>query len=116
MRDFITYSPDTTSLLAEVAEKFPDRLSEDGQSYNVTKIPTHRNGIETLSLVRCVNQDEADELASLTGLQIIGECVGGAYQFNDADAQATYERVRGSLTVEFEGETHTLPYMIGVFA
>ena len=57
MRDLITYSPDVTKLMAEVATKLPDYLIEDESGnpvgFKVTKTPTIRKGNETLSVVRC---------------------------------------------------------------
>jgi len=85
----------------------------------VTKIPTvkHSSGTKSLSLVRCINDQELTDLSSLTHLQVLG-----TYDevFSDPIKLAKYDSVydRSSVTIEMDGVeyTHTPPDKIGVFA
>jgi len=94
-------------------------IDENGDLiYGVTKIPVLYEGLESLTLIRI---DSDDQLQYFNHMVRLGECINGAYVFDDAAAQATYERVRGDSTVTYTDEngdeqTFNKPYMIGVFA
>jgi len=80
MRHIITYSPDVTKLLAEVAVKMPEYLIRAEPvkpatigvpiGFAITKTPTVRKGNKTLSLVRCT-LDEVKLLASLKAVTVL---------------------------------------------
>jgi len=77
--DLITYCLDTVALLTELEAKFPDKVVKDSagnSAWAVTKTPTVRNGVETLSIVR-VNSAELAEIKSLTSLKILAEVPAG---------------------------------------
>lgn len=117
-KDVITYCDDIPSMIAEIQEKFPERLSEDND-FLVTKIPTlkHSSGTKSLSLVRCTTEQELSDLSSLTHLEVLG-----TYDevFNDPIKLAKYDAVydRTPQTYEVDGVEyiHTPPEKIGVFA
>jgi hypothetical protein len=120
----ITYSPDTDALLAEVEAKSPSLVitQEDGSKSigPLTKTPTHRNGLETVSVVKGLPV----ELQGLVNLQVLGVITGAPYNavatFTDSAAQATYERVTEVLIpiegVDPDGAAYAAvkPYLIGV--
>jgi len=72
MTDYITYSADTATLIAEVeaiADKYVIHDPETGDvSAALTKTPTIRNSAETLAIVR----DLPAVLQSLTNLTVLG--------------------------------------------
>ena len=64
MKDVIVFCPDTTALVIEVTEKFPDRISlEDAENprFIIDKTRTVRNENETISLVRCRDGDRGEQ-------------------------------------------------------
>ena len=75
MNDVLIFCPDTTVLIAELQEIFPDRvhIDEDTEdaTYIITKTPTVRNGDETLALVRVSDEDLAD-MQGMTSLTVLG--------------------------------------------
>ena len=77
MKDLITYCEDTQALLDEVTEKLPHRVVADEETgavvgFAITKTPTIRNGLKTLSVVR-VDDEQLAELKSLLSVQILAE-------------------------------------------
>lgn len=118
MIDVITYCPDITLLLPEVAEKFPEKVDLDSHQFLIAKTPTVRNGLKTMSLVRCVDQAELDDLQSLDNLEILGSFDD---VFADPDKLTKYESVydRTPQThIDDEGNeyTHAPPERFGGFA
>jgi len=127
---YITYCSDTLAFLNEVKSIRPDLviLNADGTESiaGVVKIPTCRNGLETV----CVVRDPPTEMAQLTTLQLLGEFCGSlpacapdqntqawfASKFYTAADQATYERVSGVMIPipDGSGGTFLPPYMLGV--
>lgn len=109
MNDILTYCPDTTALVAELQEKFPDRIYVDEDtgevSYIVTKTPTIRNGNETLSLVRVSDSDLAD-MQSLDSLSVLG-----TYEevFADPFLKDTYNRVYPRTPIGLEDGSEWIP-------
>ena len=115
MKDVLTYCPDTTALIAELQEKFPDRINIDEEtgeaSFILTKTPTVRNGDETLALVRVSDGDLLD-MQGLTNLTVLG-----TYDevFGDAEKKAIYDRVYPRTPIELEGSEQLPPERIGEF-
>ena len=116
MYDILIFCPDTEALIAELQEKFPDRISvneDSGEvSYLITKTPTVRNGNETLSLVRVSDEDLVD-MQGLINLTVLG-----TYDevFADPFLQDTYDRVYPRIPIELEdGSEWTPPEKIGEF-
>jgi len=109
--DLVTYCSDTVALLAEVAAKFPDKIVKDSAnsptSWLVTKTPTVRNGLETLSVVR-VNPAELADIKTLTSLKILAEAPAGGDLLGAMipTDRAIYDGVR----------PNTSPELIGMFA
>lgn len=91
---------------------------EDELVYGVTKIPVFYSMPESVTLIRT----ESDhELQYFNYMHRLGVCVNDEYIFDSPEAQSTYERVKGNLTVTYTDETGTeqtyeKPYKIGVFA
>jgi len=121
MIDTITYCEDTTALIQEVQEKYPDKINTDENgnvTFLITKTPTVRNESKTLTLVRC-SDEELEILESLTTLQVLG---GYDEIFNDDVKHDLYKSVYPydiSLTYTDEaGNTveYSRPQRIGVFA
>ena len=74
MADIVTYCKDTSALIVELQEKFPERISLDNESdpkFIIEKSPTIRSGSETLSLVR-VDADDYKLLSQLKNITILG--------------------------------------------
>jgi len=108
--DLITYCSDTVALLAELEAKFPDKVVKDSagnSAWAVTKTPTVRNGVETLSIVR-VNSAELADIKTLTSLKILAEVPVGGDLLSALlpPDRAAYDRIRPS----------TSPELIGAFA
>jgi hypothetical protein len=119
MIDVITYCPDPSLLVAEVAEKLPHYLTEDGE-FCVDKVPVVHtsNGTATLCLVRCRDEEEIQLLSSLSSLEVLG-----TYDqvFADPALTAKYDSVynRSPKTyTDEEGNEYTVtpPNRIGEFA
>ena len=119
--DIITYCEDTAALVAEVKDKFPDRIDDTNPNnpiFLITKTPTIRNGNKTLALVRCSGNDYQD-LLSLTSLNILG-----SYNeiFDDNTTDTLYKSVYPYDTpVTYTDEhgvdqTYMRPKKIGVLA
>ncbi len=98
MKDLVTYCPDTSALLAWVEKNCPhlaDLSVRENPRLLIDKTPTHRNGEETLAVVRC--RDEAEEVlmaqADAAGvLSVLGEFA--EMKADDSEAWAIYTRVR----------------------
>ena len=119
MKDVITYCENIPAMVAEIAEKFPERLSEDGK-FLVTKIPTVvvRSAGKSLCLVRCLDDQEYADLDSLENLEVLG-----TYEevFSDPEKLAKYDSVYDRsprILHDDKGSqyTYTPPDKIGVFA
>jgi len=127
MRDLITYSPDVTKLLAEVATKLPDYLLEDenGNSvgFKVTKTPTIRKGNKTLSVVRC-SAAEVKLLASLKSITVLADvpAYGDLLAAMSKTGRSTYDRVYDQTPVDVLDSAGNVtgryapPALIGGFA
>jgi len=109
--DIITHCTDTAALVAELQEKFPDRINIDdpeNPSFLIGKAPgTKRNGNETLCLCRVNPQDYLD-IESLETITILG-----TYDevFADPEKQAIYDRVYDQTPVEVDdGMGGTITY------
>ena len=124
--DLITYSPDVTALLTEVAAKMPEYLIEDDQGnpvgFAVTKTPTVRKGNETLSVVRCT-ADEVTLMKTLTSVKVIADVPAGGDLLAAMKAanRKIYDRIHDQTpqTVTLpDGSTQTItpPALIGQFA
>jgi len=127
--DLITYCPDTTALMNEVARVAPDRIIKDENDqpvgFSITKTPTVRNGNETLAVVR-VNDADLALIESLTTLQILAKVPAGgdliAAINANRTARAIYDRVYPRTPVDVVDEagnvigTWTPPELIGEFA
>lgn len=106
MIDIITYVPDSVALVAELKEKFPDLVSEEGK-FLVTKTPTHRNAVgESIALVR----GDADLL--LIAEQLDSLVALGTFEdvFASLELKEIYDRVypRPFITwIDEEGAEHT---------
>lgn len=90
--DVVTYCKDTDLLVAEIAEKFPNRLNNENPNspkFVIQKSPTVRNGNETLALVRVTVKSLAI-LNKLENLQVLGTY---ADIFSDADKLEIYNRI-----------------------
>lgn len=73
MFDLITYCADTTALIAELQSKNSQQISTDSAgniTWKITKTPTVRKGLETLSVVR-VDDAGLAEINHLTSLDIL---------------------------------------------
>ena len=127
MFDVITYCSDTTALLAEVAAKFPDKVVKDSAgnalAWAITKTPTVRNGLETLSIVR-VNSSELADIKNLATLKILAEVPADGNllgAMTPAD-RAVYDSVYPRAPVDITDENgniigrQTPPELIGMFA
>lgn len=131
MMHYITYSNDTNALLEEVLAAAPHLHNVDPESGERTigpmiKVPTHRNGSETVSVVR----DIPDELQGLTHLQILGTFYGSmpagapdentqtwfSDKFYSSEYQTIYERVAGrpQVITDDNGFEREGPYILGV--
>ena len=116
---YVTYSGDTEALLIEVAEVLPEFIHEDMDGDKLigplTKIPTYRNGEETISVVK----DLPIELRNLENLKILGIIDGTPYdprvEWVDNESQLIYERVTEVLkpVITDDGE-FPKPYLIGI--
>jgi len=127
--DLITYCPDTTALMNEVAQVAPDRITKDENDqpvgFSITKTPTVRNGNETLAVVR-VNDADLALIESLTTLQILAKVPAGgdliAAINADPTARSIYDRIYPQTPVDVVDEagnvigTWTPPELIGSFA
>jgi len=127
--DLITYCPDTTALMDEVAQVAPDRIIKDENDqpvgFSITKTPTVRKGNETLAVVR-VNDADLALIESLTTLQILAKVPAGgdllAALNADPEARAIYDRVYPRTPVDVVDEAGnvigawTPPELVGVFA
>ena len=125
MKDLIVFCPDTTVMVKELREKFPELLSEEDLEnpvFVINKTPTKRNGKETLSLVRCRDGDKGEPMTEemLRGLESVQ--VLGTWEEVKANAKAKtiYDRVYPRKTVTWTDEegkkhTHTPPDEIGRF-
>jgi len=130
--DVITHVSDL-ALFREEAKVLAEATNEDGSKlipalsynaetdelvYGVTKIPVVYSMPESVTLIRA---DDDSDLDHFEHFHRLGECFNNEYVFDTPEAQATYERVRGDLTVTYTDEdgneqTYQKPYMIGVFA
>lgn len=140
MIDLITYSDNTAGLIAElqsVSDKLVSVNDETGdQAFTVPKIPTHRKGSETLSLIRVNSglqtlfgldmelspRERAKTKLSLKKLKILGyyDKATDSYVFNSPADEATYNRLYDRTPITFTDDqgnesTYTPPDMLGVF-
>ena len=122
MTDLITYCTDSTALALEVAEKYPEKLTEneDGSyNFNITKIPTVRKDNLTLCLVRCATTEDENMLRSLTALEVLGTYDEVfASPLLDAKYKSVYPY---DVPIEYTDENNTIqsysrPKKIGGFA
>jgi hypothetical protein len=118
MIDVLTFCLDRTKLGPEVAERFPEKFDMETGKFLVTKIPTRKNGINSLCLIRCRDQGELDQLGEIQALQVLG-----TYEevFADQSKLAKYDSVydRSPRMIVMEDETsyeYIPPDYIGVFA
>ena len=118
MIDIVTYVQDSKALIAELQEKFPDLVSEEGE-FLVDKTPTVRNAAgESLALVR------GDDALLAVGEQLESLQMLGTYEdiFNTPELLAiydsVYDRTPKTFTDPETGEeiTITPPEKFGVFA
>lgn len=117
MIDIITYVPDSTALVAELQEKFPDLIFEDGK-FLVTKTPTVRNAQgESLALIR-----DDDALIEI-GEQLDSLVMLGTYDdvFADPALREIYDRVYDQTPITWTDEngvehSQPKPEKFGVFA
>ncbi|BAQ84230.1 hypothetical protein [uncultured Mediterranean phage uvMED] len=126
MINAITYSRDFHALNAELRDKKPDSIIEDGSKtkYLVTKTPSVRNETESLSLCRFNSLDSITGLEYLEVLAYADESVDQRELFNqvfsDPDKKAIYDRIypREEFTVEMDDEVITCrpPLYFGLIA
>lgn len=117
MIDIITYVPDSTALITELQEKFPDLVSEEGK-FLVDKTPTVRNTAgESLALIR------GDDVLLTVGEQLESLVMLGTYDdvFGTPELLAIYDSVYDRTPKTFTDEkgveqTYTPPAKFGVFA
>ena len=118
MIDIITYVQDSKALIAELQEKFPNLVSEEGK-FLVDKTPTVRNAAgESLALVR------GDDALLAVGEQLESLQMLGTYEdiFNTSELLAIYDSVYDRTSKTFtdpetgEEITITPPEKFGVFA
>lgn len=93
MTDYVTYCTDTAALVAELQTKYPDLVDVDDQgnaTFLVDKIPTVRNGLNTVCLVRDTDGSLFEISQNLTTLEVLG-----TYDevFADPAKKAIYDRV-----------------------
>lgn len=105
MTDIVTYCSDTSILVEELKEKFPQLLTSTGE-FNIEKTPTIRNGDETLALVRTNNLELLEQLDSLIVL--------GTFEDIKADPEKleAYDRIypREPITYLSEDQQTVLTY------
>jgi hypothetical protein len=117
MIDVLTFSIDRTKIGPEVAQKFPEKFNVETGDFLVTKIPTRKNGLKSLCLVRCRTDQDVTDLQTIQAIQVLG-----TYDevFSDTGKLAQYDSVydRSPVTYTIDGidYTHTPPDYIGVFA
>lgn len=90
MIDIITYCKDTNALVAEVQEKFPNKLAELTNNILIDKSQVIKNANgETMALVRC-DGIQLEMIESLNSLVILG-----SYEeiFNTPEKKEIYDRV-----------------------
>jgi hypothetical protein len=118
MIDVLTFCLDRTKLGPEVADKFPEKFDMETGKFLVTKIPTRKNGIKSLCLIRCRDQQELDQLGEIQALQVLGTYEEVfADQSKLAKYDSVYDRTPRTITLE-DGASYeyTPPDHIGVFA
>ncbi|MCK9372571.1 MAG: hypothetical protein M0P91_05195 [Sulfuricurvum sp.] len=69
--DILSFVADTAALIAEVKEKFPEYVTEDGK-FMLDKTPSIRSAAGTLSYLR-VTQEELTKLNTLNSVQLLGD-------------------------------------------
>jgi hypothetical protein len=115
--DVLTFSLDRTKLGPEVSVKFPSKFRIETGEFLVNKIPTRKNGIKSLCLVRCMSQQELDDLASIQALQLLG-----TYDEVFADTallakyNSVYDQTPQTYNVDGIEYINTPPDRIGEFA
>ena len=124
VKDIICYIPDLLAFRDEASKKAKKKvagfsLDESGNlQYNVSKIPVHYSGLESICLLRLA-PEELRVFNRLETCQQIGTCENGEYVFS-VGGKAIYERVYDTSTrkIEIDGKEidYTPPYMIGLFA
>jgi len=119
MKDLVTYCADSTALVQEVGEKFPELLTEEFD-FSVTKIPTYKCATgETVCLVRCIDADDETKLRSLTTLEVLGTYDEVfADPLLDAKYKSVYPYDVPVTYTDDEGveKSYTRPNRIGAFA
>ena len=124
--DLITYVPSLTTFREELRQvaKNPDSpmnslatLGDGGQiAFTPGKTPVHYNGDESLCIVRI----DRETLSKILSIDVLGEVVGGEYQFDSGECKEIYESVLGDRNISYTDENgeyeYQLPYQIGVIA
>ncbi len=124
--DIITYIQDLSAFRAEALSKVENNahgfsIDTDGNvNYNVTKIPVHYNGNESICIVRLINQEEKDSFNDMNSCKRLGVVEDLTAIFDNDECKDTYERVRGDRIVTVKSPDGSdiqieLPYLIGSF-
>lgn len=115
MIEVICYCDNTDDLIAEIAVKFPERLTASNK-YLITKTPPKYNGMKSVSLVLCRSNQELTDLNSIDALDVLGTYT---QMLADPAALAKYDSVydRTATNVNYSGIDITFipPDKIGAF-
>lgn len=115
--DVLTFSLDKSKIGPEVSSKFTDKFDVETGQWLIDKMPTRKNGLRSLSMVRRMTDQDLLDLESIQALQVLG-----TYEqvFSIPSLLAKYDSVydRSPVTYTIDGidHTHTPPDKIGVFA
>ncbi len=124
--DIITYIQDLSAFRVEALSKAESNtpgfsIDTDGNvNYNVTKIPVHYSGNESICIVRLINQEEKDSFNDMNSCKRLGVVEDLTAIFDNDECKDTYERVRGDRIVTVKSPDGSdiqieLPYLIGSF-